>query len=369
MKINNVSVLGAGSGGYATAADLTQRSFSVNLYEIPRLAANIEEAKEKGGIYAKGVLKKGEGFVKINKITTDIESALKGAEMIILAIPAFGVEAFADQCIPYIKDNQMVVFTMAAAGGAIRFRMKMRELAPNLNIKVGEASTLMYGCRRTGPAEVNVLLYVQNAFFSAFPAEDTPELIEAFKELYPSIKPATNVLETTLNSGNPVIHPASSILNAGGIEYAKGEFYLYKQGISQAVAKVIGTVDEERLALCRALGYKELSTKERIVNYGYCKPKETLFEEFATSEIFTKAKGPSDLHDRYLTEDIPFGLVLWASLGKSLGVATKTMDKIIDIGSILCDRNFREEGLTIEKLGLDGLSASQLNKYLLTGEK
>jgi len=94
MKINNVSVLGAGSGGYATAADLTQRSFSVNLYEIPRLAANIEEAKEKGGIYAKGVLKKGEGFVKINKITTDIESALKGAEMIILAIPAFGVEAF-----------------------------------------------------------------------------------------------------------------------------------------------------------------------------------------------------------------------------------------------------------------------------------
>jgi len=367
MPIKNVAVLGAGSGGYAAAVDLTQRGFSVNLFEHPRFAANIQEAKETGGIYAKGVVQ--EEFVKLNSITSDIEAALDGVEMVILTLPAYGVEAFAEHCIPHLKDGQMVVLNMAATAGSLRFGLKVEELAPDLRIKVGETASLTYGCRRTGPTEVNVLLRVQNLFFSAFPAEDTAELIEAYRALYPSVIQATNILETTLNNGNPITHPSSSILNAGRIEFAKGEYYLYPEGISPGVARVIDAVDHERLALCRTLGFREIPTIERLVKYGYAQPKESLYEEYHTSEVFNKAKGPVDLQDRYLTEDIPFGLVLWSSLGRNLGVPTKMMDAVIDIGSILCERDFRSEGLTAKKLGLEGLSASQINGYLMTGKK
>ena len=58
MPVKNVAVLGADSGGYATAVDLTQRGFSANLFKHPRFAANIQEAKEKG---ARGGHRSGEG--------------------------------------------------------------------------------------------------------------------------------------------------------------------------------------------------------------------------------------------------------------------------------------------------------------------
>ena len=45
------------------------------------------------------------------------------------------------------------------------------------------------------------------------------------------------------------------------------------------------------------------------------------------------------------------------------------MDSIIEIGSALCGKDFRKEGLTAEKLGLGGMNASQLNQYLMTGSK
>ena len=367
MPNKKIAVLGAGSGGFAAAVDLTQRGFTVNLFEHPRFSENIQGAKDKGGINASGVVP--QEFVKLNNITTDIEEALDGTDIILLVVPAYGVEAFAEHCIPHLKDGQMVVLTMAATAGALRFRQKVKEITPNLKIKVGETASLPYGCRRTGPTEVTILIQVENLFLSAFPATDTPELIAEFQNLYPAIISAENTLETTLNNGNPITHPSASILNAGRIEFAKGEYYLYPEGISPGVARVIEAVDRERLALCRALGFREISSKERIAKYGYAKPRETLYEEYHASEVFDKAKGPSGLQDRYLTEDIPFGLVLWASLGKSLGIKTNTMDAVIDIGSILCQRDFRSEGLTAEKLGLDGLSATQLNAYLRTGKK
>jgi len=54
-------------------------------------------------------------------------------------------------------------------------------------------------------------------------------MMNAFKELFPSLVRATHVLETTLNNGNAITHPAGSLLNVGQIEFAKGDFYLYPQ--------------------------------------------------------------------------------------------------------------------------------------------
>jgi len=172
-----------------------------------------------------------------------------------------------------------------------------------------------------------------------------------------------------LNNGNAITHPAGSLLNVGQIEFAKGDFYLYPQGISPGVARVIEAVDRERLDICRALGVSEVPNIERLVRYGLSKSASCLYEEYHNSEIFPVAKGPVDIYDRYITEDIPYGLVLWSSIARQLGIPTPLMNGFIDIGSALCERDFRKEGLTAEKLGLGSLNASQLNQYLMTGEK
>jgi opine dehydrogenase len=105
------------------------------------------------------------------------------------------------------------------------------------------------------------------------------------------------------------------------------------------------------------------------VKYGYSKPAATLYEEYHNSPVFSAAKGPVGINDRYIAEDIPCGLVLWSSIAKNLGIRTPLMEAFIEIGSALCGKEFRKEGLTAEKLGLAGMNASQLNHYLMTGSK
>ena len=83
----------------------------------------------------------------------------------------------------------------------------------------------------------------------------------------------------------------------------------------------------------------------------------------------TPIKGPDDIFNRYLTEDAPFGLVPWSSIAKLVGVSTPTIDGIVNIYSIVHEKDWWSEGRTLEKLGLSELSLKQIKEYVRTGIK
>ena len=70
---------------------------------------------------------------------------------------------------------------------------------------------------------------------------------------------------------------------------------------------------------------------------------------------------------RYITEDVPYGLVTCSSLGKMLGIKTPTFDSIIQLASVMNQVDYMTEGRTVEKLGLSGLDVKQINDFLYYG--
>ena len=64
-----------------------------------------------------------------------------------------------------------------------------------------------------------------------------------------------------------------------------------------------------------------------------------------------RAKGPLSAEDRYLTEDVPQGLVLLESLGQYLGVATPVCTALIELASAALGRDLRQTGRTLARLG------------------
>ena len=78
----------------------------------------------------------------------------------------------------------------------------------------------------------------------------------------------------------------------------------------------------------------------------------------------TPVKGPEFLENRYVTEDIPYGLVAWASLGHAVGIDTPTMDALIEIGGTIMGKNCWKEGRNLEKMGLTGLNLKQIEAFL-----
>ena len=67
------------------------------------------------------------------------------------------------------------------------------------------------------------------------------------------------------------------------------------------------------------------------------------------------------LDHRYLNEDVGYGLVFMAALGRQLGVDTPTMDAVIQIASVMMSRDYAGEALrSPESLGIAHLSAGEL---------
>ena len=78
-------------------------------------------------------------------------------------------------------------------------------------------------------------------------------------------------------------------------------------------------------------------------------------------------RAPDSLRTRYLTEDVPYGLVPLASIARQLGVGTPVIDLFIDLASMLLDEDLRAGGRTAASLGLAGMDARRMVEYVNTG--
>lgn len=362
MKVTRVAILGAGNGGITAAADLKNRGKEVALYELPQFGSVIDQLKETGKLTVRE--DEGEFTVVPDLLTTDIAEAIKGAQVILVTIPAFAIEAFTEVLAPVAQEDQLIIFHCAASMGAFRFLQTAKEMGIQKKFRVGELNTLAYGTRAF-PATglIDLSLRVRHLLFSAFPANETEELLGMAQQIYDCIEPARNIWNVFLANGNPEAHCAC-ILNAGRIDYSKGEFWYYKEGITPHTINIMRAVDAERIALGRAMGFDLVAGREARVRRGYLKDEpDTPYEElFNTSPVFSKIKGPMSVDSRYFVEDISSSLVMFSSLGKAIGVPTPVSDAIVTLGSCLLQQDFYTTGLTLEKLGLAGMDAAELSE-------
>lgn len=71
---------------------------------------------------------------------------------------------------------------------------------------------------------------------------------------------------------------------------------------------------------------------------------------------------------RYIFEDVPYSLIPISSIGRELGIKTPAINSIINIASLITGKDFYDEGRTITRLGLEGLSVYEMHKYAQTGK-
>lgn len=204
---------------------------------------------------------------------------------------------------------------------------------------------------------------------AALPAGRTKEFIEKMSRAFPEIVAGQNVLFTSLNNLNPVVHPAMTLLNTGRIESTLGKGWnLYGDGATESVAKVMLSVDSERMALLDLLGVAKTPIKDSFTTFyrNYAVKGETLSQLLRTSPIHANPTmaAPATVNDRYVTEDVPFGLMPWSSMGHMWSVPTPTIDAIVQIGSIIEDVDYFKEGVTAKDLGIEGMSPEQVTELV-----
>ena len=353
MTIRTIAVCGGGHGAVAAAGDLAQRGFEVRL--ALRNRERFATLFETGRIRLEGAL---EGTVEVARVTDDHAGAVAGADFVLVPLPAPAQVEMARRIAPSVRADQVVYLTKGTFGATV----VRRELGGEA--VVAENAILPYGTRLTSGDSVRIAFLAVHLPTGVYPASDAA--FAAIEQVYPATERAEDVLDASLLNSDPALHAPLVLMNAGALEKLP-EFDVHTQGNPPSVVAVSLALDDERIALRRALGYGEPDWPLADL---YSRRGETFFgvlseERMAKQSVWREKIG---FDHRYVHEDIGFGLALWSSLGRRLGVPTPVSDAMLLLASVVNGVDYAVEGRTLEGLGLDRLGVDELKRRLRTGD-
>jgi opine dehydrogenase len=360
-----VAVIGAGNGGMAIAANLGLKGAEVRLYD--NNAAILGEIKSQGGITLEqaGL----ERFAPISLVTNDPQSAVTGADLIMVVTPASAHREVAKTMAPFLTGGMTIVLNPGRTGGALEVTKALRDCHSPAGIAVAEAQTLLFACRKITGSKVCVKGMKQVVPVATLPPQHSKRTVELLNRFFPQFIEAGNVLETSIGNIGAIFHPTPTLLNLARIETTHGEFDYYHEGISPTLAVILERIDAERIAIARALGISVSSAVEWLKQtYGVV--GANLYEAIQNNSAYSGIRGPKEVAVRYVTEDVPTGLVPIASLGRICDVPTPLIDTIINLACYALGRNFWEEGRNVQNLGLDSKTLKEIgcSKTLLLSQ-
>lgn len=376
VDIKKVAILGAGNGGFMAAADMSCAGYEVAMFSST--PEKLEGVKRYGGIQVLDIDSKETGmFGRVSLVTGDMGEAIDGAQIILAPVPYFVIERYAKLCAPHLKEGQVII-SLGKGGASLTWAKVLKENGLACKVYLGDCNTLPYGASKMGDHQVRLEARVQNLIMASFPGKDTEYVYSVASALFPpekgyTIRKGKNPIDTLLVDYNAITHTPPMICNAARIEKGDKDFHLFgAKENTPAVVNLIGKIDRERMAIGEKLGLKQYTLEEEILlvkwNRDGIDRVLPLYEAIHTP-FLEVCEGPFKLDTRHLTEDIPYGLVTYSSLGRMVGVPTPVSDAITTISEGLLNRDFWAMGRTVKELGFDGSwTVEQLQQYLEEGK-
>jgi opine dehydrogenase len=358
------TVIGAGHGGKTMAAHLALMGFVVTLYN--RTQQRIDVIAARGGIELEGGDRGLNGFGALSCVTSDMGTALAGAEIIMVVVPSSAHAGIAAEAARYLRDGQIVVLHPGRTCGAIEFAKVLKDKGCAADVTIAEAGTFIYASRSDGPAQTRIFGIKEAVPLAALPATRTHSVLDALRPAYPQYIDGVNVLHTGLDNMGAIFHPALTLLNAGRIESTNGDFQFYIEGVTPSVARVLEVLDRERVTVAAALGIRARTGLEWL-KMAYNADGGDLNEAIHNQPGYYGIKAPATLAHRYLSEDVPMSLVPIAALGQRYGVSVRGIASIVDLACIVHRTDYWRRGRTPDRLGIERMSVSELTRWVNEG--
>lgn len=369
--MEKVTIIGGGNGAFAAAADLTLRGNQVTLFELPHFASGLSEVIERGGIEMEAFPGNGleGGFAKLHKITTDIKQALDASEIVLVIVPSYSMKTIADLCAPHLRDGQIVALCPANFGGALYFNQILKKSGNPAKVWFAEFACMMYACRKKTPSSVWVRGYKHGLGVAFFPSQGSEPAYKRLQGLYPYITRYNNVIETGLSNINTTLHTSLMLLNAACIDNQEDRLFYRECVTAPSLDNLLDALNAERQSLNVIDGMNVPSLVQIIKAwYGHQGAEgDTVSELQHSLPHFAYSKMPTTMDYRYITEDVPYGLIPSAAFLEQLGFNHTTHTALANILCAVCGRDFYQEARTMEELGIAGMDRAQVMNYLKSG--
>lgn len=346
-----ITVVGAGHGGTTIAADLKVKGHNVKLLKTSRGLHN-EHFDYLLNNAGKITIQEGDTstHVQLDEVTTDVASAIIDAELIIMYVQTNYHEQVIKRILPYMNDDQIVLLEPGYLSTAYFLKH-----GKGRSFTIVEAQSSPIDCRIIEPGKVKVLYRNIRNPIAIYSDGEKKAIQLKLDELQYNFTYLTSVIEAALHNPNLIVHTIGGIMSIPRIEYTDGNYWMYKEVFSPHVWNLVESLDNEKMDVLEKIGAKRVpyvdACKFRNSDNLQIDSKKAFFEYAMNSS----PEGPFVADSRFITEDVPEGLVLLESLGKLVGVSTPTCTGLINIASALLKDDFRKNARTVEQLGRENI--------------
>ena len=354
MNIKTITICGSGNAAHAMIPIIKSNfNCQINLFfryqhKVDIFQRIIDERRVITAVQGKEEL-----YGRPDKVSRFPEEVCQDADLILLPLPAFAQESVLLQIIPFLK-NEVIIGSIPARGGFEYSLLKILKSVTDKRIKFFGLQTLPWACRtREYASKVDILGKKDIVGLAALPREATLELSEILTLLLKiKMESIPNMLTLTLANIGQIVHPGIMYGLFKGNEnrkYKKEEIPLFYQGVTSDIAKTLANMSNDMLTLTRKLQNrfknidltKVLSLEDWLISSykNSIVDGRTLETCFVTNQAYQGLYAPMknlengyykpDFQSRYLTEDVPFGLIVSKAIALLAQVDTPTIDEVI----------------------------------------
>ncbi|MER8885983.1 NAD/NADP octopine/nopaline dehydrogenase family protein [Mesorhizobium sp. M0408] len=353
-----VSILGAGAIAYGLAAYLAEAGHDPMLWspsgERTKALATGESLTATGAI---------EATVSV-RIAKDCKDAIANADVVMIALPAYGHKMVMDAATPYLSEGVPVIISSHSSFGALYLSKQLAKRKVSLPIVVW-GTTLVTG-RQLGPTEIDVVTVRQKLDVATLPFDALDQGFELCTALFGDrFVKRDGLLAIALSNLNPQNHLGIALLNLTRME--KAEQWSQGGNVTPAVGRFVEALDAERLAIAAHFGIA-VRTVEEHFSLSFHVPIGTVSE--MNQEMDRQGRGgfgPSTIESRYVLEDVPFGLLPTVLLGKISGNPAILHESGINIFSAAYGRDLKRDNNILPALGIEGLAKADIENLCRKG--
>lgn len=360
--------------GVGVASDLALAGHEVAFFDWPEDAALIDVINHQGGIEVRGdtneLVSGRNGLARFRVATTDAAEAIEGAELVILDVPWLELETRFARILPALRNGQVVHVNMHGYWPSFRLAALLRDAAKEgVTLTEGPDPTMSAGYAN---GVVTPHRLKRNLPVSAFPSSRNAEALTLLQSVYPTILAADNVLQTNLESMNLMVHPAMTLLNIGAFDKARASgqpIRFYKDGVGHHAGVFSEALDGERRRVCEAHGVRFKPFPAQLADL-YSSAGTTFNEAVSTSAWLQNLPPlPNDVWTAWMRADAPLLHAPLVALAENAGVAAPLFRGLVDILGAILGEDFWSRALTLDRLGLSGLSPRDIVHYAQTGRR
>jgi hypothetical protein len=275
--------------------------------------------------------------------------AVKGSQLVLLALPAFAHEPILKQIAPFISPGAWLGALPARGGFDLCAGEILKESKGEITLFGFQ--TLPWACRiQEYGQEVLILGTKAQVDLTAWPSKMASVISSVLGDLLGlELHPIPSFLALTLADTGQLIHPGimyGLFHNWDGAIYEKHR--LFYQSVDEEIAGILQQMSREigglRLALELDYPGLDLSAVRLVGDWlrrSYPKTIEdssTLQSCFVTNRSYAGLLAPMyesekgfapDFQARYLSEDVPYGLLVTRGIAELAGIATPMIDQVL----------------------------------------